>query len=92
MNHRFRRRPRVPKRDEEYETCPDCSDRDAVSFLFGHTTNSVRKLIAEREAVISFGRRERGVSLTAACETCGGTGVVVVSCVRKQFVPRRSPA
>ena len=85
-----KRRPHLPKQDEDYETCPDCSDRDAVSLTFGHTTHSVKKLIAAREAVISFGRRERGVSLVASCETCGGTGVVVTSCVRKQFVPRRS--
>lgn len=63
----------------EYETCPDCSERDAVSFTFGHLSRrslDEPQAITTGEPVVSFARSERGLSRTRGCETCGGSGRV----------------
>ena len=71
----------------DFETCPDCSDRDAVSFTFGHVE---RKALDDPFSVdgslpvVSFARSERGQSRTRGCELCGGSGRIPV---RRKALP-----
>lgn len=66
----------------EYETCPDCSDRDAVSFTFGHVErlalDDLDVSVGGSHPVLSFARSEKGQSLTRGCERCGGSGRIPV--------------
>jgi hypothetical protein len=82
-----RRRPRfrrVLRVTDEWETCPDCSDRDAISFTFGHVQNRAvldPAVVGGSRPVLSFARSERGVSLVRGCETCepyGHPGMIPV--------------
>jgi hypothetical protein len=66
---------------DDWETCPDCSDRDAVSFTFGHILSralDAPAVVGGAEPVLSFARSERGQSRTRGCETCGGLGKIRV--------------
>lgn len=66
----------------QYETCPDCSERDAVSFTFGHLSREELEHRSEGgvgpRPVVSWAASRGGVSRTRGCETCGGTGIVPV--------------
>lgn len=71
---RFRRHYHVT---DEWQTCPDCSERDAVSFTFGHVQNRAVEdpaVVGGASPVLSFARNERGVSLVRGCETCAPYG------------------
>lgn len=66
---------------DDWETCPDCSDRDAVSFTFGHVMSRAQDdptVVGGAEPVLSFARSERGQSRTRGCENCGGAGKIPV--------------
>lgn len=73
---------RVYQPTGQYETCPDCSDRDAVSFTFGHLSREELEHQGKGgvgpRPVLSFARSVRGFSLVKGCETCHGTGIVPV--------------
>ena len=82
-------RKRVYAPTGQYETCPDCSDRDAVSFTFGHLSREELESQGHGgvgpRPVVSFARSQRGFSLVKGCETCGGTGIVPV--MRNTAIP-----
>lgn len=75
-------RKRVYRPTGQYETCPDCSARDAVSFTFGHLSREELEGRSKggvgTRPVLSWARSQRGFSLVKGCETCGGTGIVPV--------------
>lgn len=78
----------------DYRSCPDCSERDAVSFTFGHLERRALDepmKVSQATAVVSFARSERGLSRTRGCETCGGSGKILLE--TRAFPPfsRRRP-
>jgi hypothetical protein len=76
MKRRRAKRVRT-RRVTDYETCPDCSARNAVSFTFGRLEARAQnepEIIGGSEPVVSWSRERR----VRSCETCGGTGRVRV--------------
>jgi len=79
MSTKKRNRRARYKVTDEWQTCPDCSERDAVSFTFGHLSRRAMEDPTSTETgepVISFARTEKGLSRTRGCETCGVPGGV----------------
>jgi hypothetical protein len=91
--HVKHRRPRFRRYrvTDEWETCPDCSARDAVSFTFGRISSKAVDdpvVVGGARPVLSFARSERGVSLVRGCETCapwGNPGMIPV--LRNTAIP-----
>ena len=62
---------------DEWETCPDCSTDDSVSFTYGH----VMTRAVDDPTVVGGSAPVLAFSLSALgkrCETCGGFGKIRV--------------
>lgn len=62
---------------DEWETCPDCSTDDSVSFTYGQVQNRARRdptVVGGSAPVVAFSISPLG----KRCEACGGSGRIRV--------------